>query len=454
MRDLRTNLQHLPEDLDALYDKTIQRIQKQGHQLVTRAEETITLINCAFRPLSQQEVMCALTVRPGDTFLDSEGTPTVSGLLSACCGIVVLEEESNVLRLVHHSAGEYFKQRGQCEASGAHEWIASVLLTYIDCLVCTDQGCSNWLPEPSGIDYRELEPAKELDAGNTAYALCTYAIDMWNRHARTAYEREKTGDKIKLNTIQQEGKSRSGWDVEKCLLSLQRKNVRMPLGGRYPYHCLRCKVHLNKIHFIPKFASWPKSRNRLQTLERLITKDLSTYDMRDGYIYICRPHGDIGLIMIGYTTRSVEKWLGRIAEHCGHDISIEYPKSNQMHRMRFVTRLEALVYAELRDFRRVERICAKCSLSHFSWFETTVPIATAAIEKWAEWLQKEPYEERSQAWVLKDEYLRNLPDLLHQTPILEPSEPLRTLRTPPLKSPETWSSLPIAQDIGPHTFLF
>ena len=133
LRDLRTTLQHLPDDIDGLYDKIIQRIQKQDHRLVARAEETITLINCAFRPLSQQEVLCALTVRPGDTFFDSEGTPTVSGLLSACCGLVVLEEESNVLQLVHHSAGEYFKQRGQHQAPGAHEWVASVLLTYIDC---------------------------------------------------------------------------------------------------------------------------------------------------------------------------------------------------------------------------------------------------------------------------------------------------------------------------------
>ena len=27
----------------------------------------------------------------------------------ACCGLLTLEEESNVLQLVHHSAGEYFR---------------------------------------------------------------------------------------------------------------------------------------------------------------------------------------------------------------------------------------------------------------------------------------------------------------------------------------------------------
>ena len=63
-----------------------------------------------------------------------------------------------------------------------------------------------------------------------------------------------------------------------------------------------------------------------------------------------------------------------------------------MHRMRFIRRVEALAHAEPRDFRRIERQCAKCSSSHYSWFETTVPIAIAAIENWAEWLQKEPYE--------------------------------------------------------------
>ena len=135
-----------------------------------------------------------------------------------------------------------FEQREQRQASGAHEWVASVLLTYIDCLLCTDEDCGNWLPKLSGINHGKPRPAKELDAGNTAYALCTYAVDMWNRHACIAYEREKTSDEIQLNLIQQEGKNRLAWDVEKCLLSLQRNNVRMRLSRRYPYHCLTCKV--------------------------------------------------------------------------------------------------------------------------------------------------------------------------------------------------------------------
>ena len=273
---------------------------------------------------------------------------------------------------------------------------------------------------------------------------------MWNRHARIAYECEKTSDETQRNLIQPEGKKRPGWDVEKCLSSLQRKNVQMPLGGRYPYHCLTCKVHSNKIHFIPKFTPHGESRNRLQALEKLITKPLSIYDMREGYMYICKPHGDIGLIMIGFTTRNVKERLSLWADLCGHDINIEYPEPSQMYRIRFITRLEALIHAELCDFRRLERQCVKCSKIHFQWFETTVPIAIAAIKKWAEWLAKEPYEEGSRRWVLKDEYRRNLPDLLRQIPIPEPEEPSRA----PLRSPETWSSLPVAQNIGPHTLLF
>ena len=276
---------------------------------------------------------------------------------------------------------------------------------------------------------------------------------MWNRHARIAYEREKTSDETQRNLIQPEGKKRSGWDVEKSLLSLQRKNVRMPLGVRYPYHCLTCKVHPNKIQFIPNFTPYRESQNRRMALEIQITRPLSLYDMRDGYMYICKPHGDNGFLKIGYTTRNVRERLGQWAERCGHDVHIEYPEPNQMYRRRFIARLEALVHAELFDFRRLERQCATCSHRHFSWFETTVPIAIAAIKKWAEWLAKEPYEESSYIWDLKDlkdEYRGNLPDLLRQIPIPEPAEPSRA----PLRSLETWSSLPVAQNIGPHTLLF
>lgn len=455
IRDLRKNLQALPEGIDASYEAIVQRIHKQDHRMVARAEEIIALISCAFRPLSQQEVLCALTVRPGDTFFDAEGTPSMTYLLSACCGLVILEGKEKFLRFIHQSAAEYFRQRACYQGPEAHEKIVGILLTYLSSMVCKDQNCDSRLTTFSTRYH------KEYVGGDTAYALCTYAVDMWSMHARAALGRERTNDDGKTSQIQEE-RTNSGWDVNNSLSDLKRDGVHLPFAGRYPYHCLVCGNHPNKIHFVGKCTVATSHPNRRQSLENLIRRNVSEREMlRSGCLYISKPHGDIGHIMIGSTTRSVQSRLIAWARHCSHEMHLEYPTPHQLHRIRPLGRLEALVRADLGGFRRTELRCAGCGLQHFNWFETTVPEAIRTVEKWVEWLRKEPYEKQSGGeqsgeeqsggvWVLKDEHLRDLPDLLQQAPVSEPLSPPLQLS---LKSLKTSFSSPGPKKLGGHTLL-
>ncbi len=77
IRDIRENLQSLPEDLDIIYDEALQRIKRQDRRQLARAEQVLTLINCAYRPLKMREIQYMLSIRPGDISPDLEAFPRV-----------------------------------------------------------------------------------------------------------------------------------------------------------------------------------------------------------------------------------------------------------------------------------------------------------------------------------------------------------------------------------------
>ena len=41
--------------------------------------------------------------------LDEDNLPEIEDMLSACAGLVTVDEESDVVRLIHYTAGEYFR---------------------------------------------------------------------------------------------------------------------------------------------------------------------------------------------------------------------------------------------------------------------------------------------------------------------------------------------------------
>ena len=132
IRDLKASLQRLPEDLDRTYDDALERIKNQDSQKVARAEQVLKLINCAKRPLKLEELRQALSIREGDTCLDTDGLPRAESLISTCCGLVVVEDESQVVRLVHYTVEEYFARKVERYRNPeAHAFFARILITYL-----------------------------------------------------------------------------------------------------------------------------------------------------------------------------------------------------------------------------------------------------------------------------------------------------------------------------------
>jgi hypothetical protein len=67
----------------------------------------------SIRPLRVEEIQHAIAVmnfEPNDTILDEEGLPDEAELITVCGGIVVIDDNSRAIRLVHYTTEEYFER--------------------------------------------------------------------------------------------------------------------------------------------------------------------------------------------------------------------------------------------------------------------------------------------------------------------------------------------------------
>jgi hypothetical protein len=85
------------------YSKAITRIDGQLHEDSALAKTVLSWISYAQRPLTTGELCHALAVKLDDEELDDNNIPDVGDIVSVCAGLVTADEESNVIRLVHHT---------------------------------------------------------------------------------------------------------------------------------------------------------------------------------------------------------------------------------------------------------------------------------------------------------------------------------------------------------------
>ncbi|KAJ7164799.1 ankyrin repeat-containing domain protein [Mycena crocata] len=105
---VRRALIHLPKTIPGIYDEAMHRIQKDD-----RSEDALSILSYliyARRPLRLEELQHLLAVQPGQTFLDEDCIMERSTLVSMCVGLVVVDDDTNIVRLVHFTTQEYFDQ--------------------------------------------------------------------------------------------------------------------------------------------------------------------------------------------------------------------------------------------------------------------------------------------------------------------------------------------------------
>ncbi|KAK3178380.1 hypothetical protein OEA41_000515 [Lepraria neglecta] len=83
-------------------------------------------------PLRVDDMLRALGIRPGDQDLNKDTLPKASAVLSACSGLVIIDEESQIVKLVHYTTEEYCQRKGDYRSPEAHRQVAGILITCAD----------------------------------------------------------------------------------------------------------------------------------------------------------------------------------------------------------------------------------------------------------------------------------------------------------------------------------
>ena len=176
--DIKEALQYLAKGIDGLdktYEQAMKRIEDQGSRVQELAKHILGWIIHAKRPLSTAELRHALGVRPGAEKLDEDYLPSIQVLRSVCAGLVTVDKQSGIVRLVHYTTQEYFERTWTSWFPNAQMDITSVCVTYLLFDVFKTGFCQS---------------DKEFGARLRTNVLYDYAARNWGHHAYTVSTKE------------------------------------------------------------------------------------------------------------------------------------------------------------------------------------------------------------------------------------------------------------------------
>ena len=149
----------------------MERIKGQVKDQEELATQVLSWIICAKRPLSTSELQHALAVEVGEPELDEENLSQIEDVVSVCAGLVTVDEESGIIRLVHYTTQEYFERTQKHWFPDAESDITTTCITYL-----------SFSAFESGFCRTDDEFEERLHS-NQLYG---YAAYNWGRHARKA----------------------------------------------------------------------------------------------------------------------------------------------------------------------------------------------------------------------------------------------------------------------------
>jgi hypothetical protein len=88
------------EAYDRAYEDAMERIKGQVKDQEELAMQVLTWITRSKRSLTISELQHALAVKVGESELDKENLPHIEDMVSVCAGLVTVDEESKIIRLV------------------------------------------------------------------------------------------------------------------------------------------------------------------------------------------------------------------------------------------------------------------------------------------------------------------------------------------------------------------
>ncbi|KAL6701697.1 hypothetical protein J3F84DRAFT_392180 [Trichoderma pleuroticola] len=113
------------------YDQTMERVESQKPGFRQLALHALSWITFARRPLTVLELQTALGVEIDEHGIDEENIPQIEEIISVCAGLVVTDEQSGMVRLVHYTTQEYLKQTKERWLPNAEDYITDICMSYL-----------------------------------------------------------------------------------------------------------------------------------------------------------------------------------------------------------------------------------------------------------------------------------------------------------------------------------
>lgn len=178
--------------LDLAYDGAMQRIENQMEGFKLLAKQLLGWLTYSERLMTVKEVQHALAIEPGTPEFDEDNLGDIEEVLGFCAGLIIVDEETQIIRLVHYTTQEYFRRNGDRVLACAKQDIAIGCLTYL----LYENFKDGWANEVGQEDFAEGNRAEDalrnreedytgpVEARLQKYPFLEYAATYWQTHAR------------------------------------------------------------------------------------------------------------------------------------------------------------------------------------------------------------------------------------------------------------------------------
>ncbi|CCT73748.1 related to ankyrin [Fusarium fujikuroi IMI 58289] len=221
-------LENLPtgeEALNIAYTEAIDRIDSQRPGCRDLAKSVLTWISIARRPLTTSELRHALAIEPDETELDECNLPELEDMLSFCEGLVVADEKSNIISLVHYTTQEYLDQVRHKWLPNSHKEVALNSLAYLS----YDDFAAGACESDSAFEHRLHK-----------HVLLDYCAKNWGDHVRDAIDEEV--NEAALEFLE---------DDRRIASAVQ---VRMVAGYHFQGYSAKVPVKIGAVHIAAQFG--------------------------------------------------------------------------------------------------------------------------------------------------------------------------------------------------------
>ncbi|KAH6879569.1 hypothetical protein BKA70DRAFT_1127252, partial [Coprinopsis sp. MPI-PUGE-AT-0042] len=167
--EVKETLAIFPTDIEDLYLQTWKRIASQTQSKVLLAKRLLLWVITATRSWTVDELRHALATRPDTHRFDSSRLIQEGTLIALCRGLVMVEEKTRIVRLVHYTAKGTLERLVTKTFPHPHAFLAAFCLSRL-----TD----------GGFQRTALEDRKGFDQAMEDEPFLKYVHNSWSTHVR------------------------------------------------------------------------------------------------------------------------------------------------------------------------------------------------------------------------------------------------------------------------------